>query len=89
MPQARKDAAVNMISNGHSYREACAATGLSRSTILRAVQVASHILSSGGFIPQNTEKKTFWGIEPGFWGLLMRNKKNMSKDGLFLVMAFR
>lgn len=39
LPQARKDAAVVMIMNGHSYKEACAATGLSRSTILRAVQV--------------------------------------------------
>ena len=39
LPQARKDAAVAMIMNGHSYKEACAATGLSRSTILRAVQV--------------------------------------------------
>lgn len=38
LPQARKDAAVSMIRNGHSYKEACAATGLSRSTILRAVQ---------------------------------------------------
>lgn len=38
LPQARKDAAVSMIRNGHSYKEACEATGLSRSTILRAVQ---------------------------------------------------
>ena len=38
LPQARKDAAVAMIRNGHSYKEACAATGLSRSTVLRAVQ---------------------------------------------------
>lgn len=38
LPQARKDAAVSMIMKGHSYKEACAATGLSRSTILRAVQ---------------------------------------------------
>lgn len=38
LPQARKDAAVAMICNGHSYKEACAATGLSRSTVLRAVQ---------------------------------------------------
>lgn len=40
LPQARKDAAVSMIRNGHSYKEACAATGLSRSTVLRAVQAA-------------------------------------------------
>lgn len=39
LPQARKDAAVAMIRNGHSYKEACEATGLSRSTVLRAVQV--------------------------------------------------
>ena len=38
LPQARKDAAVAMIRNGHSYKEACDATGLSRSTVLRAVQ---------------------------------------------------
>ena len=38
LPQARKDAAVAMIHNGHSYKEACEATGLSRSTVLRAVQ---------------------------------------------------
>jgi len=38
LPKARKDAAVAMICNGHSYKEACAATGLSRSTVLRAVQ---------------------------------------------------
>ena len=38
LPQARKDAAVAMIRNGHSYKEACEATGLSRSTVLRAVQ---------------------------------------------------
>lgn len=38
LPQARKDAAVAMIRNGHSYRAACEATGLSRSTVLRAVQ---------------------------------------------------
>lgn len=40
LPQARKDAAVAMIRNGHSYKEACDATGLSRSTVLRAVQAA-------------------------------------------------
>ena len=39
LPQARKDAAVAMIRNGHSYKEACEATGLSRSTVLRAVLV--------------------------------------------------
>ena len=38
LPQARKDAAVARIRNGHSYKEACDATGLSRSTVLRAVQ---------------------------------------------------
>ena len=38
LPKARKDAAVAMIRNGHSYKEACDATGLSRSTVLRAVQ---------------------------------------------------
>lgn len=38
LPQARKDAAVAMIRNGHSYKEACDATDLSRSTVLRAVQ---------------------------------------------------
>lgn len=41
LPQARKDAAVAMIRNGHSYKEACEATGLSRSTVLRAVQAVS------------------------------------------------
>ena len=40
LPKARKDAAVAMICNGHSYKEACAATGLSRSTVLRPVQAA-------------------------------------------------
>ena len=40
LPQARKDNAVNMILDGHSYKEACEATGLSRSTVLRAVQAA-------------------------------------------------
>ena len=38
LPKARKDAAVAMILDGKSYKEACKATGLSRSTILRAVQ---------------------------------------------------
>lgn len=41
LPQARKDAAVAMIRNGHSYKEACEATGLSRSTVLRAIQAVS------------------------------------------------
>ena len=45
LPQARKDAAVSMIRNGHSYKEACAATGLSRSTVLRAVQAAKNSLN--------------------------------------------
>jgi len=45
LPQARKDAAVSMIRNGHSYKEACAATGLSRSTVLRAVQAAKNNLN--------------------------------------------
>lgn len=57
LPQARKDAAVVMIRNGQTYREACAATGLSRSTILRAVQAAraQHVIScSGSSIPQKT-----------------------------------
>lgn len=40
LPQARKDAAVSMIRNGHSYKEACDATGLSRSTVLRAVRAS-------------------------------------------------
>ena len=40
LPQARKDAAVEMISRGHSYKEACEATGLSRSTVLRAVRAS-------------------------------------------------
>lgn len=40
LPQARKDAAVSMISKGHSYKEACEATGLSRSTVLRAVRAS-------------------------------------------------
>lgn len=39
LPKARKDAAVAMVRNGRSYQEACEATGLSRSTVLRAVQV--------------------------------------------------
>ena len=38
LPKARKDAAVAMVRNGRSYQEACEATGLSRSTVLRAVQ---------------------------------------------------
>ena len=38
LPKARKDAAVAMILDGKSYKEACEATGLSRSTILRAMQ---------------------------------------------------
>ena len=45
LPKARKDAAVAMICNGHSYKEACAATGLSRSTVLRAVQAAKNSLN--------------------------------------------
>lgn len=44
LPQARKDAAVAMIRNGHSYKEACAATGLSRSTVLRAVQASKAMM---------------------------------------------
>lgn len=38
LPKGRKDAAVAMVRNGRSYQEACEATGLSRSTVLRAVQ---------------------------------------------------
>lgn len=38
LPKARKDAAVAMVRNGRIYQEACEATGLSRSTVLRAVQ---------------------------------------------------
>ena len=40
LPAARKDAAVSMINRGHSYKEACEATGLSRSTVLRAVRAS-------------------------------------------------
>lgn len=36
---ARKKNAVDMIMHGHSYKETAAATGLSKSTIIRAVRV--------------------------------------------------
>lgn len=36
---ARKNNAVDMIMHGHSYKETAAATGLSKSTIIRAVRV--------------------------------------------------
>ena len=38
IPQARKDAAVKLIEDGCSYREASEKTGLSKSTIVRAVR---------------------------------------------------
>lgn len=40
LPAARKDTAVDMINRGHSYKEVCEATGLSRSTVLRAVRAS-------------------------------------------------